>query len=89
MASEVIVARESRAKAVNAIAGSTGSRKDSAIREFEQRRMLYEEQLREAEERYNYAPTNRERYAAEKAIEFINQRIREADANIAYIRRFS
>ena len=84
-----MVARERYAKAINAISNSVGSRRDAAIREFAQRKILYEERLREAEERYNYAPTNREKYAAEKAIEFINQRIREADANIAYIRRFS
>lgn len=89
MAAEVVVARESRARAINAISSSTNSRRDKAIREFAQRRQVYEEQLQEAEERYNYAPTNRERYAAEKDIETINFRIREIDSNINYIKRFT
>ena len=88
MAAEVVIARESRARAVNAISESTGSRRDKAIREFAERKRLYKERLKEAEERYNYAPTNRERYAAEKEIEAINFRIREMDSNINYMRRF-
>ena len=89
MAVEPTVARENRVKALNAIASSTSSRKDKAIREFYERRELYIEQLKKAEERYNYAPTRQERNIAEKAIEFINQRIREVDSNINYMRRFT
>ena len=88
MAAEAVVARESRVRAVNAISSSTGSRRDKAIREFAERRRVYEAQLRAAEERYTYAPTNREMYAAEKEVERINFRIREIDSNINYMRRF-
>ena len=88
MAAEVVIARESRAKAVNAISESTGSRRDKAIREFAERRRVYEDMLQAAEERYNYAPTNREKYAAEKEVERINFRIREIDSNINYMKRF-
>lgn len=83
------VARESNVKALNAVASQVGSRKDAAIREFAIRRMKYEEQLKEYEKIYNYAESNRDKYAAEKAIELLNFRIREMDSNIAYIRRFS
>ena len=83
------VARESNVKALNAVASQVGSRKDAAIREFAIQRMKYEEQLKEYEKIYDYAESNRDKYAAEKAIELLNFRIREMDSNIAYIRRFS
>lgn len=83
------VARESNIKALNAVASQVGSRKDAAIREFAIQRMKYEEQLKEYEKIYDYAESNRDKYAAEKAIELLNFRIREMDSNIAYIRRFT
>lgn len=89
MAREALAAREYKANPINAVSNGGRSRKDSFIREFRQQRERYADRLSEAEDRYNYAPTNRERYAAEKVIEFLNQRIREADANIAYIMRFT
>ena len=89
MSKEPLKAREYNVNPLNAVSRVGGSRKDRYIREFRQQRDRYAERLSEAEEQYNYAPTNREKRVAEKAIEFLNQRIREMDANIAYIMRFT
>ena len=89
MATETFVAREYSVNPINAVSSGGRSRKDTFIREFRQQRERYAERLSEAEEQYNYAPMNREKRVAEKAMEFLNQRIREMDANIAYIMRFT
>ena len=89
MATETFAAREYSVNPINAVSNRGGNRKDRYIREFRQQRERYAERLSEAEDQYNYAPSNREKRVAENAMEFLNQRIREMDANIAYIMRFT
>lgn len=89
MARETLSAREYTVNPINAVSGVGGRRKDGIIREFMRQRDVYAWRLGDAEERYGRAVSNRERYAIDKDIEFLNQRIREMDANIAYIMRFT
>ena len=86
MAAEVYIARESNVKALNAASDIERARRQRAYYEFAQQRDRYRERLREAEDRYNYSSDNRERYAAEKAVEYLNFRIREMEANMKYIK---
>ena len=85
MAKEAYIARESKAKALNAASDIDRAKRQRAYREFALQRDRYREQLREAEDRYTYASDNRARYAADKAIEYLNFRIREMEANMKYI----
>jgi len=85
MAAEAYIAREARAKTLNAVSDGDKARRQRAYREYAQLRDKYRGQLQEAEDRYTYASDNRERYAAEKSIEYLNFRIREMEANMKYI----
>ena len=77
MARETLSVREYTVNPINAVSSVGGRRKDGIIREFMQQRDVYARRLGDAEERYGRAVSNRERYAIDKDIEFLNQRIRK------------